>query len=78
MLKQIKQINFAVFRDFSWNSDDIPDFKKYNAFYGWNGSGKTVITKILAALEKCDLSKLKIDGNFTCIIKTDSDELILS
>lgn len=78
MIKQIKKIeNIAIFRDFSWNSN-IPEFKKYNAFYGWNGSGKTMITRILSVLEKCDLSKLKIEGDSTCIIKTDSGELSLS
>lgn len=78
MIKQIKKIeNIAVFSDFSWNSN-IPEFKKYNAFYGWNGSGKTVITRILSALEKCDLGKPKIKGDSTCIIKTDSGELSLS
>lgn len=70
MIKQIKKIeNIAVFRDFSWN---IPDFKKYNAIYGWNGSGKTVITRILATFEKGELGRLKLENNSNCIISTDN------
>ena len=79
MIKQIKKIKkIAVFRDFSWDSNNAPEFNKYNAFYGWNGSGKTTITRILSAFQECDLSKLKLTADSNCIIKTDNGEIELS
>jgi len=40
----------GVFRDFTW-PQDLPLFSRYNLIYGWNGSGKTTISKVLRALE---------------------------
>jgi wobble nucleotide-excising tRNase len=40
----------GVFRDFTW-PQDLPPFSRYNLIYGWNGSGKTTISKMLRALE---------------------------
>ena len=40
----------GVFRDFTWPAD-LPTFGRYNLIYGWNGSGKTTISKPLRALE---------------------------
>lgn len=40
----------GVLRDFSWASD-LPPFGRYNLIYGWNGSGKTTISKMFRALE---------------------------
>ena len=78
MIKRIKQIKkVAIFKDFNWNSS-IPDFKKYNAFYGWNGSGKTTITRILSALEKVELGNLELENDSICIIETDRTVLKLS
>lgn len=78
MIKRIKQIKkVAIFKDFNWNSS-IPDFKKYNAFYGWNRSGKTTITNILSALEKVELGSLELENDSICIIETDRTILKLS
>ncbi|MEW5949675.1 MAG: AAA family ATPase [Thermodesulfobacteriota bacterium] len=38
------------FADFSPGSD-LPEFKKYNLIYGWNGSGKTSFSRILRSFE---------------------------
>ena len=47
-IKRIRQP--GVFRDFTWPAD-LPDFAKYNLIYGWNGSGKTTISRLLRDLE---------------------------
>lgn len=40
----------GVLRDFSWPAD-LPNFGRYNLIYGWNGSGKTIISNLFRALE---------------------------
>lgn len=40
----------GIFRDFSWPADLI-DFGRYNLIYGWNGTGKTTLSRILRCLE---------------------------
>lgn len=46
IIKRIKKIkNYRVFRDFTWCSD-LPEFKNYNLFYGWNGTGKTTLSTL--------------------------------
>jgi wobble nucleotide-excising tRNase len=37
-------------RDFTWAAE-LPTFGRYNLIYGWNGSGKTIISKLFRALE---------------------------
>ncbi len=50
ILKGITKLkNLGVFTDFRWDSD-LPDFKQYNVIYGWNGTGKTTLSKMLGAL----------------------------
>ena len=39
-----------IFRDFTWPSD-LHNFAKFNLIYGWNGSGKTTISRIFRDLE---------------------------
>ncbi|RIK08345.1 MAG: hypothetical protein DCC49_09030 [Acidobacteria bacterium] len=39
-----------MFRDFTWPSD-LTEFGRFNLIYGWNGSGKTTISRVLRALE---------------------------
>lgn len=50
-----------IFRDFTWASDLRP-FAQYNLIYGWNGSGKTTISRILRDLE---LRRAPPDGEVT-------------
>ena len=40
----------GVFRDFTWPRD-LPDMGRFNLIYGWNGTGKTTISRILRNLE---------------------------
>jgi len=40
----------GIFRDFTW-ANDLPEFGQYNLIYGWNGTGKTTISRIFRALE---------------------------
>lgn len=48
--KRIKEIkNTDAFDVFNWVGDDL---KKYNLLYGWNGSGKTTISRIFNFLER--------------------------
>lgn len=45
MIKNIEQIvKISCFDSFEWN--DIPEFKKYNFMFGFNGSGKTSLSNI--------------------------------
>lgn len=52
----------AVFKNFDWNTtvrdkgNKILDFKKLNIFYGRNYSGKTVLSRIVRALETHSIS----------------------
>jgi len=47
-LARLRQL--GVFQDFTWPSD-LPAFGRYNLIYGWNGSGKTTISRIFRDLE---------------------------
>ena len=40
----------GILRDFTW-PENLPDFGRYNLIYGWNGSGKTTISRLFHALE---------------------------
>ncbi len=43
--------NCGIFRDFQWQ-EDLPEFGRYNLIYGWNGTGKTTLSRLLRALEQ--------------------------
>lgn len=47
MLKKINKIKGLglVFNDFAWQPG-VPDFKPVNLIYGWNGCGKTTLTRL--------------------------------
>ena len=62
----VKIKNHRIFCDYSWGAE-LPDFAKFNLFYGWNGSGKTTLSNIFRHLqEKLSISEgdvyFKIDG----------------
>ena len=40
----------GVFRDWTWPSN-LLDFSRYNLIYGWNGTGKTTLSRVFRALE---------------------------
>lgn len=51
MIKRIVKIkNCPSFVDFRPNTD-LPEFKRYNLIYGWNGSGKTSFSRVLRSFE---------------------------
>lgn len=50
-VNRISKINHpGVFNGFSWPSE-LYEFGRYNLIYGWNGTGKTTLSKLLRALE---------------------------
>jgi len=49
MIKKITKIkNLGIFSDYQWNFN-IPEFKRFNLIYGWNGSGKTALSQLFAS-----------------------------
>jgi wobble nucleotide-excising tRNase len=51
MITKISRLRHpGVLRDFSWPAD-LPSFGRFNLIYGWNGSGKTTISRMFRALE---------------------------
>jgi len=82
MITKITKLkNYGIFHDFSWNKD-IPEFKRFNLIYGWNRSGKTLLSRIFTACEKKSIAfkeypkKDGVDGIFE--IKTDTYSTIKS
>lgn len=55
-LKKISKIkHLGVWADYSWgnniqNDTILPDFKQFNVVYGWNGTGKTTLSRLLTTL----------------------------
>ncbi|MDD5032695.1 MAG: AAA family ATPase [Candidatus Pacebacteria bacterium] len=50
IVKKVKEIkNVDAFDSFNWLGDDL---KKHNLIYGWNGSGKTTISRLFNFLER--------------------------
>ena len=55
MIKKLKKIknlgsDKGLSFDYTWDSS-LPDFERYNVFYGYNGSGKTMLSKLFACLK---------------------------
>ena len=51
MIERIQNLKHAgTLSHFRWPSD-MADFGRYNSIYGWNGSGKTIISRLLHAIE---------------------------
>ncbi len=49
----------GIFRDFEWPKE-LPEFGRYNIIYGWNGTGKTTLSRILRCLEKRTVPTSKV------------------
>ena len=55
-IKKVRKIkDYRVFRDFSWPAS-LPEFKDFNLVYGWNGSGKTILSNIFRDIERNHVS----------------------
>ena len=51
MITKVKKIkNLGIFHDYT-AGPNTPDLNRYNLIYGWNGSGKTTISRLFCALE---------------------------
>jgi wobble nucleotide-excising tRNase len=73
MIIQINKIkNITVFKDHKWAST-CPEFRKFNAFYGWNASGKTTLTRIFSAFERGSLGNLEMADDSECVLITDDN-----
>ncbi len=68
MIEKIEKIvSCDAFKEFNWSSD-TDSFKKFNLIYGWNGSGKTSLSRVFRMIEKKinpdgSVIKIKVDGN---------------
>lgn len=53
-IKKFKSIkNLGIYKDFSWPKN-LNDFKQYNIIYGWNGVGKTTLSKLFEVANSGD------------------------
>jgi wobble nucleotide-excising tRNase len=49
-IKRVQEIsNLGIYRHYS-SSSELPDFQFYNVIYGWNGTGKTTLSRAFSAL----------------------------
>lgn len=79
MIKKINKIvDVGVFRDFHWDSSRADDFGKLNAFYGWNGCGKTTLSRLFAVLETGALGNLQLEADSSCSFNTDQGNVSIS
>ncbi len=56
ILKIRKLRNLGLFHDYRWDAE-LPGFCRYNLIYGWNGCGKTTLSRLFAALNVGTLDK---------------------
>jgi len=55
-IKKIYKVkDYRIFRDFSWPTS-LAEFKDFNLIYGWNGTGKTILSNIFRDLERNHVS----------------------
>jgi wobble nucleotide-excising tRNase len=55
-IKKIYKVkDYRIFRDFSWPTS-LSEFKDFNLIYGWNGTGKTILSNIFRDLERNHVS----------------------
>jgi wobble nucleotide-excising tRNase len=66
-IKMIKKFNkadqFWIFQKYSWDNN-LNDFAEYNLIYGWNYSGKTILSRIFRCFELNEIHKDYLDGSF--------------
>lgn len=74
-LKKISKIKAASFDNFLWSNTSLEDFTDtVNIILGWNGTGKTVISRVLRSFELEKISdKLNKNGDeFSILIDTNT------
>jgi len=72
-VKKVNKINgFGQFNNFDWPKG-LPEFVKFNFFYGWNYSGKTTLSRIFRCLELKQLHNDYPNASFK--IEIDNGEL---
>jgi len=65
ILRKIKAIkDFGIFSSYI-HAPDLPVFARYNLIYGWNGTGKTTLTRLLRCFETGKVYEDFATGTFT-------------
>ena len=53
MITKISKINnLGIFKNFHWDDNNLNTFSKRNIIYGWNGTGKTTLTRLFGCLNE--------------------------
>ncbi|GHT22059.1 hypothetical protein AGMMS49953_00210 [Endomicrobiia bacterium] len=64
MISRINKIkDFGGGKNFE-NNGEVPEFKKFNLIYGWNYSGKTMLSRVFRCLEKSEKHRDYADAKF--------------
>jgi len=66
-IQKVEKLNYARFRNYSWDSTMVDFANGINLLFGWNGSGKTTFSNVLRSLENG-----VVESNCTFKIKTES------
>ena len=56
MINKIKSINCASYKNYTWENS-LENFKNINIFYGHNGAGKTMLSRIIRCFEQQKLNQ---------------------
>jgi predicted ATPase len=62
-ITRIQEIKgYRIFRDFTWPTEGLLDFARYNVIYGWNGAGKTSLSNLFHHLQTATLNRPGFPG----------------
>ena len=56
MINKIKSINCASYKNYTWGNS-LENFKNINIFYGHNGTGKTMLSRVMRCFEQQKLNQ---------------------
>lgn len=70
---------YGIFRDFTWPAT-LTSFNRFNLVYGWNGTGKTTLSRLLRSVQRripvgTGKAKLSVNGKELDGAKFDSEPL---